>query len=210
MSYPYGAAVSPQVPPDLPYTLLQRRRGDVKATLIKITLNDQPVNISGWTFIFSVTLPSGVENISWTVQSPNTGEPITTVDAPGFNIPPANTTVSVPFMSTTGMTATDLIFITGAGIYSVQAVTDPFTATVLNTGLSGNLSGGSVLAGSTVYQAGQTGMTVLVIPSSITSSPLGKYPCYCKWDTQDPSPGPYKNTFLCGALQLYDQNNPNA
>lgn len=209
MAYPYGATVPPQVT-DLPYTLLQRRQGDVKATLVPVTLNGQPVNISGWTFVFSVTLPTGLQTVTWTVQGPTSSNSITTVDVPGFTIPEFNSTVSVTFISTSQFTAGNQIFITGAGIYTIESVTSLTTATILNSGLYGNSNTGTITPTTTVYQIGQVGMTVLIIPSSITTSPVGIYPMYCKYDTADAFPGPYKTTFLQGGLQILAQNDPNA
>ncbi len=207
MSYPYGAQTTL---PDLPYTVLQRRQGDVKATLIPITLNGQPVNISGWTFVFSVALGSGVQTVIWTIQAPVSGNPITTVNGTGFSIPGFNSSVSVVFISTSQFTAGNQIFITGTGVYTVESVTDSTHAVILNAGLSGNLPSGTVAAGTNVYQLGQVGMTVLVIPFSITSAPVGMYPYYLKYETNDVSPGPYKTTFLQGSLQILAQNDPGA
>ncbi len=207
MSYPYGARTTL---PDLPYTVLQRRQGDVRATLIPITINGQPVNISGWTFVFSVTLPSGIQTVIWTIQAPTSGNPITTVDGTGFSVPGFNSSASAIFISTSQFTAGNQIFITGIGIYTVESVTDSTHAVILNAGLAGNLSFGTVVAGTNVYQLGQVGMTVLVIPFSITAVPVGMYPYYLKYDTNDVSPGPYKTTFLQGALQILAQNDPSA
>lgn len=208
MSYPFGALVSPTLS-DLPYTVLQRRQGDVKATLIPIELNNQPVNISGFTFIFSVTLPSGLQTVSWTVNSPSSGISITTVNGSGFAIPSFNSSVSASFASTTGLSANNQILVTGFGVYTVLSVTNLTTAVILNTGLAGNLSSGNAPVGTPIYQIGQVGMAVLVIPTSITSSPIGLYPCYCKWRTSDPFPGPYTMTFLRGGLEILTQNDPN-
>ena len=209
MSYPYGPVVSP-ILPDLPYTILQRRQGDVKSTLIPITLNGAPVNIAGWTFIFSVTLATGVQEVIWTVQAPTSSPPITTVDGTGFAIPDYNATVSAEFISTAQFTAGNQIFITGAGIYQIKSVTNSTLAVILNMGLAGNLNFGNVPSGSNVYELGQVGMTVLVIPSSITTATVGLYPMYLKYETADPAPGPYKSTFLKGSLQILSQNDPNA
>lgn len=209
MSYPFGAIVSP-ILSDLPYTILQRRQGDVKATLIPVTLNGSFINIAGWTFVFSVTLPSGVQEVVWTVQAPTSSTPITTVDGAGFVIPSFNATVSATFISTAQFVAGQQIFIDGAGIYLVSLVTSSTVAVILNTGLEGNLNSGNIVPGVNVYQLGQVGMTVLVIPSSITVSPIGIYPMYLKFETNDPAPGPYVNTFMKGSLQLLAQNDPNA
>jgi hypothetical protein len=208
MSYPYGATVPPTLP-DLPYTVLQRRQGDVKATLIPITLNGQPINISGFTFIFSVNLPSGLQTVTWTVNAPSTGNAITTVDVPGFTVPNFNASVSVPFVSTLGMNAGDQVLVLGFGVYTIQTVTSLTNAILLNTGLQGNPFSGSVPATTNVYEIGQVGMTVLVIPAVITNVAVGLYPCYCKYTTADSFPGPYTMTFLQGALQILLQNDPN-
>jgi hypothetical protein len=209
MSYPYGATVPP-VLPDLPYTVLQRRQGDVKATLIPLTLNGASVNISGWTFVFSVTLPSGLQTVVWTILAPASGTAITTINSGGFSIPGFNSTASVTFASTSQLTAANQILISGAGVYTVESVTNSTVAIILNSGLPGNLPNGTINAGTTVYQLGQVGMTVLVIPSSITTAPIGMYPMYLKYETNDPSPGPYVNTFMQGVLQILAQNDPNA
>jgi hypothetical protein len=209
MSYPYGATATP-VLPDLPYTILQRRQGDVKATVIPITLNGQPLNIAGFTFTFSVTLPTGLQTVTWMVNSPNTGSDITTVGGTGFAVPPFNGSVAATFVSTSGMNVGDNISISGFGVYTVQSITTPTAAVILNTGYSGNLSSGNVPSTTPVFEAGQVGVTVLVIPSSITDSPVGLYPFYCKYRTSDPFPGPYVMTFLQGVLQILEQNDPNA
>lgn len=209
MSYPYGAVATP-VLPDLPYTILQRRQGDVKATVIPITLNGQPLNISGFTFTFSVTLPDGVQTVSWMVNSPTTGVAITTVGGTGFVVPSFNGSVTVIFASTSGMDAGDNIAISGFGVYTVQSITDTTTAVILNTGYAGNLSSGNVPSTTTVFEEGQVGVTALVIPSSITEYPVGIYPFFCKYRTPDPFPGPYVMTFLQGILKILEQNDPNA
>jgi hypothetical protein len=209
MSYPYGAAIPPTLP-DLPYTILQRRQGDVAATLIPITLNGLSVNIAGWTFVFSVTFPTGLQTVIWTIQAPTSSNPITNVDVPGFSIPSFNSTVTPVFVSTAQFTAGNQIFITGAGVYTIETVINGTSAIIYNACLSGNISSGTVIPTTPVFQLGQVGMTVLVIPSEITSSPVGMYPMYCKFDTNDPSPGPYTKTFLQGALQILAQNDPNA
>lgn len=208
MSYPYGATVPPALP-DLPYTILQRRQGDVRATLVSINLNNQPVNITGFTFIFSVTLPDGLQTVSWTVDSPSTGAPITTVDGSGFLVPSFNSSVTATFISTAGMDAGDQILVAGFGVYTVVSVTNTSTAIIQNTGLVGNFSTGTVIVSTPVYAIGQVGMTVLVVPSTITDYPVGLYPCYGKYRTSDPFPGPYVMTFLQGSLQILSQNDPN-
>jgi hypothetical protein len=205
VSYPYGPAVTPTLA-DLPTTVIQRRQGDVKATLIPITLNNTPVNISGWTFIFSVTLPTGVSDVMWTVSAPTSSTPITTVAGSGFSVPGFNSTVSMDVVSTAQITAGDQIFIDGAGVYTVDLVTSPTSALIINAGLSGNLSSGLIGPGANVFAIGQIGMTVLVIPDSITSVAPGMYPAFCKYITSDPPPGPYTNTFLQGVLQILTQN----
>ena len=204
MSYPYGATIpSPTtLPTDLPFTILQRRQGDVKATLITLTLNGQPINIAGWTFTFSVTLPAGTQTVTWTIQAPSTGTPITQVATPGITIPAFNASVSATFMSTGQFNAGQQLFITGAGVYTIVSVTDGFNAVIQNAGLEGNLSTGTVAQGSNVYQLGQVGQTVMIIPSSITSVPVGLYPFYVRYATSDPSPGPYLVTCLHGELQI--------
>jgi hypothetical protein len=209
MPYPFGSQTqTPGTVTDLPYTLLQRRQGDVKATLIPITLNGQPVNIGGFTFHFSVTLPSGVQDVVWSEAAPQSGTPITTVTGAGFTVPPFNATVSVAFGSTAQMSAGSYIFIPGAGAMSILTVTDPTNAVLLNPGFYGNFSSGSITSGTNVYKMGQVGMTVLIIPKSVSSNPVGLYPFYCKFDTNDPFPGPYVVTFLQGSLQILTQNNP--
>ena len=208
MSYPYGFQATPTLS-DLPYTILQRRQGDVKATLIPIRLNGQPVVISGWTFTFSVTFPSGVQNLVWTVLSPNNGNPITVVDGSGFTVPAFGGSVNMVFNSVAPILVGDQIFITGAGVFLVVSLVG-LNAVIKNTGLSGNASSGFIPNGTNVYQSGQVGMTVLIVPPEMTTQAIGSYPMYCKADTPDPFPGPYKTTFLRGSLQILPQNNPNA
>jgi hypothetical protein len=208
MPYPFGAQTATALP-DLPTTLLQRRQGDVKATLIPITLNGQAINIAGFTFHFSVTLPGGVQDVIWTIQAPTNSNPITTIDGTGFIVPPYNASVVVTFASTATFNVGEALYIPGAGIMTIQTVSNSITATLLNSGLSGNASSGTINPATPVYEVGQVGMTVLIIPSVITISPVGLYPFFLKYDTTDPFPGPYKVTFLQGSLQILEQNNPN-
>lgn len=134
---------------------------------------------------------------------PSSGVPITTVVTPGFAIPSFNSSVSAPFNSTSMMNQGEQIFITGAGIYTINTVTDQFDAVITNSGLEGNLSTGTVSANSNVYQVGQVGMTVLVIPSTITGNVPGLYPMFVSYATSDPAPGPYIVTCLNGQLQIF-------
>lgn len=209
MAYPFGSQAVTSTS-DLPYTLIQRRQGDVKATLIPITMNGVPVNIQGFTFHFSVNLPAGVSDTIWTAQGPASGTPITTVGGSGFAIPGPGFSVSAPFLSTTLFVAGGQIYVTAAGIMTVVSVDSSTSATILNSGLSGNATSGTVLFGTNVFAMPQVGMTVLIIPQTVTLSPVGIYPFYLKYDTADPMPGPYRITFMQGGLQIMTHNNPNA
>lgn len=202
MSYPFGATIANTLP-DLPITLLKRRQGDVKATLLTLTLNGQPINIAGWTFTFSVSFPApiGVMTVVWTVQAPSNGLPITTVSS-GFSIPSFSSSISASFASTSQFVDGSQIFIAGAGVYTITNIATATQATITNTGLEGNLPSGNVAATTSVYQVGQLGKTVLVIPASISGNAPGLYPFFVKYQTNDLPPGPYVVTCMDGELEL--------
>jgi hypothetical protein len=198
-----------------------RRQGDVSGTLVYIAPNGVPANVGGWTFTFSVA-PGGIlQTVSWIATSGNaTGLQMTTVDASGFTVPGYNSDLNIAFVSTNGMASGMFLFIPGWGVAQIQQVSDASHAIMYNSAFPGNTASGTIAAGTPVFCASNVGYTVLVIPSTITdwnsAAPLsptrstGRFQYYLKYDTTDPSPGPYKKTFYQGLLTIFSQNDPTA
>lgn len=199
---------------------LVRRQGDVSGTLITIAPGGQAANIGNWTFTFSVQLGSTLQTVSWTPPTGNaSGLQMTTVRI-AFSIPGYNSTVTMPVMSSTGIMGLDYLSIAGLGVVQAKIILDSANILIYNNGFPGNSASGIIAMGTPVFEASNVGQTVLVIPSTITDwnslAPLsptrsvGRFRYYLKYDTTDPSPGPFKKTFYQGSLYIQPQNDPSA
>lgn len=208
-------------PVDIVSTDITRRQGDVSGTLLYIAPNGNPANLGGWTFTFSCQPGTSLQTVVWTPPTGHAdGSPMTQVNASGFTIPGFNSSVTIAVNSSTGINATDFLYIPGLGVVQAQTVPDPTHITIYNSGFPGNQPSGTIASGVNIWEASNVGYTVMVLPSTLTdwnsTAPLsptrsvGRFPYYIKYDTTDPSPGPFKKTFYMGSLWIQPQNDPTA
>jgi len=210
----------PPAPVDVVPVNLVRRQGDISATLLYVAPNGQPANIGGWTFTFSFQPGSSLLTASWIPPTGNaTGLPMTTVDSSGFLLPGYNSSVVAPLVSGASINPGDFLYIPGAGVLQASGVAGN-NVTLYNNGFPGNQASGTIATGTNVWEASNIGYTVMVLPKTVTDwnslaslSPtrsVGTFPFYIKYDTTDPSPGPYKKTFALGYLFIQPQSDPTA
>lgn len=122
-----------------------------------LTNNGDPFNATSGTSITTGAVLLPAQAAAGGGGSP--GQNAFTTTAANFTVPTVGTSVTVTFGSTAWMGGSGyILFISGAGYYSISSVTDSTHAIITNLGYTGNVSSGTVInSGATVSPGGLQG-----------------------------------------------------